>query len=71
MKAKDLLAALQALSASELELPVYSMCDHGQQPEYSQMPSVIYFEYPHEPEGYTTDEEEAEENGYEHKAILL
>ena len=70
MKAKELLAALKLFSKAELELSVYSLCDHGQQPEYSQSPSIIYFESDPD-EGYTSDEEEAEENGWTNKAILL
>lgn len=70
MKAKELLAALQQLSAAEFELDVYALTDHGQWMEGVQSPQVVYFD-PNEADCYTTDEGEAEENGYEHKAILL
>lgn len=70
MKAKDLLAQLKLLSKAELELSVYGYCDHGQSPEKVQSPSIVYFgDDPSD--GYANDEDEAEENGYKHKAILL
>lgn len=74
MKAKDLLAALKQLSKAELELSVYGYCDHGQSPEKISNPGVIYLKedvhtiYDYE---YTSDEEEAAENDYKYKAILL
>lgn len=69
MKAKDLLAKLKRFSKEELELTVYSICDHGQQLEQSQAPSLIWYE--DIDEGYMTDKEEAEDYGYTKRAILL
>lgn len=70
MKAKDLLAALQQLSASELELKVYAYTDHGQWMERVQRPSIVYFD-PSEADMFATNKEDAKENGYKYKAILL
>lgn len=71
MKVKDLIEALKEMPQ---DLEVYGYCDHSQSPEKVSTPSVIYVQgdvhtiYDYE---YTSDEEEAEENGYKHKAILL
>ena len=71
MKAKELLAALNQLSKEDLELTVYSRCDQGEQPEYTQPPTIIYFEEGTEPdEGYTNNEK-AVECGWTKRAIIL
>lgn len=74
MKAKELLNILQQLPPEHLDLEVYGYCDHGQSPEKVSAPSIIYIEkdvhtiYDYE---YSMDKQDAEENGWTHKAILL
>lgn len=69
MKVKDLIAALQLC---DQELEVYGYCDHGQTPEKVQRPSLIYSNAPDNfYDEYAMTEEDAEDEGYTVKAILL
>lgn len=70
MKVKELIAALKKLDQN---LEVYGYCDHGQSPEKVSLPQVIYTVNPdHCLWGdWTPDVEDAEEYGYENKAVLL
>jgi len=67
MRVKDLIKQLQQCDP---ELEVYAMTDHGGWLEKVMSPFIAYFD-PNEPDSYVTDEDEAEEWGYTHKAILL
>jgi hypothetical protein len=67
MKVKELIELLQQCDE---DLEVYAFTDHGQWMERVMSPSVVYFD-PREADTYFTDEEEALENGYRQKAILL
>ena len=70
MKVKELITALQQFDG---ELEVYGVSDHGQVPEKVSSPVLFWTEE----EAYslreyiTTDKEEAEEDGYKFKAVLL
>lgn len=70
MKVKELITALQQFDG---ELEVYGVSDHGQTPEKVSSPRLCWTEE----EAYslweyvTTDEEEAKEEGYKFKAVLL
>lgn len=70
MKVRELIELLKAMPQ---DLEVYSVTDHGQAPEKSQTPCIAYTDdvtfclW----DNYTTYEEEAEENGFEHKVVLL
>jgi hypothetical protein len=71
MTVKDLIAALQLRDPN---LEVYAYCDHGQTPEKVQYPKVIWVEsdeYAIWDGEYAGSEEEAEEEGYKVKAVLL
>lgn len=70
MTVKELIAALKKMNP---DLEVYSCCDHGQIPEKACPPSEIYVESADHTlwDGYAADEEDAEEEGYTVKAVLL
>lgn len=70
MKVHELIAALKLFDGS---LEVYACCDHGQTPEKICSPSEIYVESADHTlwDGYAADEEDAEEEGYTVKAVLL
>ena len=70
MKVKELITTLQQFDG---ELEVYGMCDHGHAPERIRKPSILWAETGVHTlwEDFTTDEEEAAEEGYEFKAVLL
>jgi hypothetical protein len=71
MKVKDL---IEALKQFDQELEVYSCCDHGQQPEKSHFPSVIFVDHTDsrlDDGEWTSYEEDAEESGFTKKAVIL
>lgn len=69
MKVKELIEALQEFDGN---LQVYSCCDHGQQPEKSQLPSEIWIDQDWNTlDEYSSCEEDAEEYGHTVKAIIL
>jgi hypothetical protein len=72
MKVKELILALHKL---EQDLEVYGYCDHGQSPEKIKSPSTFYMlnkdEFSPEDFSIGVSPEDAEELGYNHKAILL
>lgn len=71
MKVKDLIAALKKMDGN---LEVYGVSDHGQAPEKVSSPQEIWLEKSAHTiwDGeYLTDEEEAEDEGYKVKAVLL
>jgi hypothetical protein len=70
VKVKELIKLLQNMPQ---ELEVYGMSDHGQQPEKACNPQIMYTleDGRCAAEGYTVYTEEAEEYGYEFKAVLL
>ena len=70
MKVKQLIEELQKFDG---ELEVYGMCDHGQTPEKVCGPSLIWTDRDVHTlwEDYTTHEEEAKEEDYKFKAVLL
>lgn len=70
MKVKDLIAALKQFDGN---LEVYGYCDHGQTPEKVSLPSLIYTDgNPHCLwDEYTYDCNDAEDIGYNAKAVLL
>lgn len=70
MKVKELIDLLQGCDP---ELQVYNYCDHGQTPEKSSAPQVIYVESLDHTlwDGYASSEGEAEEYGHDKKAVIL
>lgn len=70
MLVKELIELLKDMPQ---DLEVYSYTDHGQTPEKTSTPSVAYTtEISYSLwEDWTTDEEEASENEYEKKFVLL
>jgi hypothetical protein len=71
MKVSELISALQLRDPN---LEVYAYCDHSQTPEKVQYPKVIWAAgdvYAIWDGEYAQSEEEAEEEGYKVKAVLL
>lgn len=70
MTVKDLIEALQLRDPN---LEVYAYTDHGQTPEKVQYPKVIWADNLDHTlwDGYVGSEEEAEEEGYKARAVLL
>jgi hypothetical protein len=70
MKVSELISALQLRDPN---LEVYGVSDHGQTPEKVQYPKVIWVESAEHSlwDGFAGSEEEAEEEGYKVKAVLL
>lgn len=68
MKVKELIAALKNFNP---EMEVYSYTDHGQTPELSQRPSIIYLAPNGESDEYSFDEFDAEEYGYTKQSVVL
>jgi hypothetical protein len=70
MKVKELIAALQLRDPN---LEVYGYCDHGQTPEKVAAPGIIWVESSEHTlwDGYATSLEEANDQGYKVKAVLL
>lgn len=69
MKVKELIEALKSMPQ---DLEVYSYCDHGQTPEKSSRPCVAYCEdVDYTIEGWSSDEDDAEAEGYTKKFVIL
>lgn len=70
MKVHELIAALQLRDPN---LEVYGYCDHSQTPERVSYPKVIWTDSIEHSlfEGFVGSKEEAEEEGYKVKAVLL
>ena len=67
MTVQELIDALQKLPK---DLKVYAYTDHGQTPEGICSPSIAWFDED-SIEFWTNSEEEAEEEGYTYKGVLL
>ena len=59
---------IKALKLMPQDLEVYSICDHGQNPEKSMLPSVQYLD---NDGNYTSCGKIAKEYGYDTKGVLL